>query len=210
MNTRHAYDSWAAQYDFDKNSTRDLEGVAFRTTLANLSCQNCLEIGCGTGKNTSWLAQKAEHVTAMDFSEEMLARAKGKIKSNRVNFIQAVITEDWPFGAANYDLVSFSLVLEHIANLDPIFKETARVLRPGGQVYIGELHPFKQYTGAKANFATETGRKEPDCFIHHVSDFTQAAKKQHLVLLDINEYFDQEDKSGVPRILTLLLGKPRL
>jgi ubiquinone/menaquinone biosynthesis C-methylase UbiE len=149
MNVEQAYNQWAAQYDTNENKTRDLEKKVLRDTLSNLSFQKVLEIGCGTGKNTEWLIQKAGSVTSVDFSAEMLAKAKEKINSNKVRFKQADITYPWDFADGSYDLVSFSLVLEHISNLDLIFQQTNSVLKPGGHVYIAELHPFKQYSGSK-------------------------------------------------------------
>jgi ubiquinone/menaquinone biosynthesis C-methylase UbiE len=208
MNTQQAYNTWASQYDTNLNKTRDLEATALRATLADIRFDNCLEIGCGTGKNTVWLMEKANQVTAIDLSEEMLARAKAKINSGRVQFQQADITQPWTFRSGLYGLVSFSLVLEHIAGLDHIFREAAAALHPGGYVYIGELHPFKQYTGSKARFDTEEGLQVVECFNHHVADFTQIAKKHGLVLIDINEYFDEQDRATIPRILTVLLQKP--
>lgn len=208
MNTRQAYNIWASQYDNNNNKTRDLEGLALRTSLADIFFDNCLEIGCGTGKNTTWLMEKAKQVTAIDLSEEMLAKAKEKITSSRVQFIQADITTDWTFRNGLYDLVTFSLVLEHIDNLDPIFSKVSRSLDSGGHVYIGELHPFKQYAGTKARFDTEDGRQVVECFNHNVSDFIQAAKKYGLVLVDINEYFDNNDRTTIPRILAIILKKP--
>jgi ubiquinone/menaquinone biosynthesis C-methylase UbiE len=50
MNIKEAYNHWAKQYDTNLNKTRDLEAVALRESLANISFQTCLEIGCGTGK----------------------------------------------------------------------------------------------------------------------------------------------------------------
>lgn len=208
MNTKSAYNAWASQYDTNINPTRDLEAKALQLTLQDVSFKNCLEIGCGTGKNTDWLINKANQITAVDFSEEMLAKARAKIVSDRVEFIQADVTKDWILREGFYDLVTFSLVLEHIEHLEPIFKQVASSLRPGGMVYIGELHPFKQYSGSKARFDTEEGQQVLECFTHHISEFTTAAKKQGLVLMELQEYFDHEDKSGVPRILALLLRKP--
>jgi ubiquinone/menaquinone biosynthesis C-methylase UbiE len=207
MNTQEAYNNWASQYDTNINKTRDLEGKALRSSLSTIPFESCLEIGCGTGKNTVWFIEKAKQVTAIDLSEEMLAKAKEKITDGSVEFLQANITSSWTFRKQLYDLVSFSLVLEHIHNLDHIFKETAQSLKPGGYVYIGELHPFKQYTGSKARFDTENGLQVVECFNHHVSDFIRAAKKYGLVLVDINEYFDDDNRNEIPRILTILLKK---
>ena len=92
MDTRQAYNIWALQYDTSENKTRDLEAKALRATLANISFNSCLEIGCGTGKNTEWLITKAKHITAVDLSEGMLVKAKEKIDSDNVNFLQADIT----------------------------------------------------------------------------------------------------------------------
>lgn len=207
INTKQAYSRWADQYDTNKNNTRDLEGQALRSVLAAISFDRCLEIGCGTGKNTTWLMQRAQQVTAVDLSEEMLAKAKEKITDKKVLFKQADIREKWEFGGNLYELVSFSLVLEHIENLDGIFSEVVTVLQPGGHVYIGELHPFKQYLGTKARFDTEEGQQIVECYNHHISDFIQTAKKHGLALVDVDEYFDNDDKNEVPRILTILFKK---
>ena len=207
METGQAYDLWASQYDSNDNKTRDLEARALRESLAPMPFDRCLEIGCGTGKNTAWLMEKVKEVTAVDLSEEMLARARQKINSEKVHFIQADISNDWVFAKGLYGLVGFSLVLEHIEDLGPVFKKTAAVLKPGGHVYIGELHPFKQYTGSKARFETEQGLEVVNCFNHHVSDFVREATRYGLVLAGIHEYFDNDDRQGIPRILVILLQK---
>lgn len=206
MQVQQAYDSWASQYDTNRNKTRDLEGLALRTTLYHIAFDTCLEIGCGTGKNTAWLAEKAGNITSVDLSAEMLAKAREKVQREQVEFIQADINNNWAFTATQYALVSFSLVLEHIENLDHIFHETAKALVSGGHAYIGELHPFKQYMGTKARFETENGLHVVECYNHHISDFIQAAKKHGLVLVDLNEYFDDNNKAE-PRILTIVFRK---
>jgi len=208
MDPKQAYNSWASQYDTNDNKTRDLEAKALRNILSSISFKSCLEIGCGTGKNTEWLLKKTVHITAVDLSKEMLFKAKEKIQSSHVEFKQADINSEWNFTENNFDLIVFSLVLEHIENLDHIFKEVYKKLNDGGYVYIGELHPFKQYTGSKARFETDKGLQVVQCYNHHVSAFIQSAKKYGLRLIDLDEYFDNEDKTSMPRILTLLFQKP--
>lgn len=207
MDVKRAYNIWAGQYDTNINKTRDLEAIALRVTLANISFDTCLEIGCGTGKNTEWFILRSKEITAIDLSEEMLSKAKEKIISETVLFQQADITQPWIFTTKKYELVSFSLVLEHIENLDHVFSEVANHIVSGGYIYIGELHPFKQYAGTKARFDTEEGQQVVTCFNHNISDFTNSAKKYGFVIADINEYFDNNDRSAVPRILTILLKK---
>jgi len=207
MDAKEAYSIWADQYDTNTNHTRDLEAISLRTTLSNIPFENCLEIGCGTGKNTEWLMAKAKQVTAVDLSKEMLAKAREKINSDKVQFLQADITGHWSFPNKPYDLVTLSLVLEHIENLDDIFQKISRSITSKGYVYVGELHPFKQYTGTKARFETAEGQQIVTCFNHNISDFTLSAKNNGFEIVDVSEYFDDNDRTKIPRILTLLFRK---
>ncbi len=206
MNIEQAYNIWAEQYDTNINKTRDLEAVACRETLANIAFDNCLEIGCGTGKNTFYLSENCKAVTAIDFSDEMLHLAKNKIKQNNVYFIKANILEDWTFTNTKYDLISFSLVLKHIKDIESIIKKAELLLNKNGFIYIGEFHPYKQYLGSKARFENENGMNVLECYTHHISDFTNAAIKNNLRIIKINEFFDS-DNNTIPRIFTLLIQK---
>lgn len=207
MNIQESYNNWSSQYDTNLNKTRDLEAVSLRETLLNVPFSSCLEIGCGTGKNTVWLLQKAGHLIAVDLSEGMLSLAKEKVKAPHVQFVQADITGDWNFAHQQFGLVSFSLVLEHIEDLGSILAKAAAVTQPGGYLYIGELHPFKQYSGSKARFETAEGTQVMDCFTHHLSDFTSAALQNGYQLILCKEYFDEGDRTTIPRLITLLFQK---
>ena len=46
-----------------------------------------------------------------------------------------------------------------------------------------------------------------ECFNHNISDFIESAKKYNLEMTDINEYFDDNDRTTIPRILTIFLKK---
>jgi ubiquinone/menaquinone biosynthesis C-methylase UbiE len=207
MNVREAYDQWAEQYDTNQNKTRDLEAVSLRQALSGGRFKRTLEIGCGTGKNTEWLLSISDQLLAVDLSNEMLSIAKSKVLSDRATFQQADICKSWDFTSDTFDLVTFSLILEHISDLLPIFEKVYSILNPAGKVYIGELHPFKQYSGTKARFDTEKGTVTVPCFKHHMSDFTGGAKHVGFRIERINEYFDENDRQTIPRILTLVLAK---
>ena len=207
MDISNAYNSWAAQYDTNDNKTRDLEALALKKILSGNAYKHCLEVGCGTGKNTEWLLTICDQITAIDLSQGMLEIATNKIKSTNVNFSEADITKDWSFANATYDLVTFSLMLEHIEDLHAIFEKLAKVTATGSHVYIGELHPFKQYAGSKARFETETGTEVLTCFNHHVTDFLQAANASGFQLIQLEEQFDEDDRNQIPRILNLVFEK---
>ncbi len=207
MSVKDIYNNWAEIYDTNNNRTRDLEGIALREQLSKISFTNCLEIGCGTGKNTEWLVTQTTEIIAIDISKEMLLKAKAKIRASNVKFIEADINQAWTFTNKTFDLIVFSLVLEHIEDLNVVFEKASQYIISGGYVYIGELHPFKQYTGSKARFDTEKGQQIATCFNHHISDFTHAAKNNGFVIVNIDEYFDEGDKQSIPRILTAIFRK---
>lgn len=208
MNIQEAYNTWSDNYDTVINKTRDLEAIALRSMLSDIAPVSILEFGCGTGKNTEWLLQKTTALTAVDFSSEMLAKAKQKITAPHVQFVQADIQQPWQFVNTPIALVTCSLVLEHIDALQSVFEKVAATLQPGGYFYMGELHPFKQYGGSKAKFDTTDGVFELTCFTHHFSDFITAAINSGLTVVAVKEWFDEDDRTTVPRILSILFQKP--
>lgn len=207
MNIQQAYNEWAEGYDQAENKTRDLEKKALQHHLHNLRFHHALEAGCGTGKNTPFLSSISTKLTAADFSEQMMAKAKAKNNQQKIEFVQTDFTNRWPFAGGSFNLVSFSLVLEHIENLSAVFAEASRVLKNDGLLYIGELHPFKQYSGTKARFDNGNGIFELECFVHHISDFLNAAEKNNFRLLQLKEWFDEENRDLPPRIISMLFKK---
>jgi ubiquinone/menaquinone biosynthesis C-methylase UbiE len=202
-----AYDRWAPQYDRDSNATRDLDGVALRQAALRLRRRDVLEIGCGTGKNTEWLAQEASSVTAMDFSEGMLARARARVRAPGLHFVVHDIRDAWPIAASSVDVVTCNLVLEHVRTLPPIFREAVRVLRAGGQLYISELHPFRQLLGGQARFTHESSGDVTlvPAFKHSVGEFVNAGLAAGLQLRALGEIAEGGASiDAPPRLLTLL------
>ena len=204
LTTGNSYNAWAASYDSMDIKTRDLEGEVLRNTFLNPHYGNILELGCGTGKNTAWLSEKADFVTAIDFSSNMMAIAREKVLAENVTFTEADITVDWPVKPGWANLITCSLVLEHVEDLEVIFAEAARALKRNGKFYICELHPGKQYGGSRARFETEAGEETPPAHVHHLSDYLDAAKANNFELLEINEHFDEDDRKKIPRLLSLV------
>jgi ubiquinone/menaquinone biosynthesis C-methylase UbiE len=207
MSTQELYDQWSSTYDLVDNKTRDLEKLAGQQVLSDISFDSVIELGCGTGKNTEWLSAKANHITAIDLSMEMMAVAKQKINSAQIVFQQADITQPWTFTDRKADLITCSLILEHIANLEAVFAEVSSHLKEGAHFYLCELHPFKQYSGSKARFETAEGTKVLQCYLHHVSDYTNAAANNNLSLVQLNEWFDDNNISSTPRLISFLFKK---
>lgn len=207
MNIQKAYNEWSESYDSDENLTRDLDQKVTRDVLANLHFNSILEIGCGTGKNTSFLSQIGDQVHAVDFSQGMIAKAKEKVQTENVKFSTMDITKKWISDDRSFDLVVCNLVLEHIEDISFIFSEAYRVLESKGRFFINELHPFRQYEGKKARYQIDGKEIEVDVFIHNISDFLNAATTNRFTLVKLNEYWHEEDQNKPPRIVSFLFEK---
>jgi ubiquinone/menaquinone biosynthesis C-methylase UbiE len=207
MGIQNAYNKWSGIYDSNENLTRDLDQKITRDILANQQFESVLEIGCGTGKNTTFLAQIGTSVHALDFSQGMIEIAKKKTPAGNVRFSMADLTKQWPCENEAYDVITCNLVLEHIQALNYIFSEAARTLRPKGKFLINELHPFKQYQGTNARFEQDGETIEVEAFTHHISDFINAAIANGLKLNTLNEYWHEVDKNKPPRLISFTFKK---
>jgi len=207
MSIEKAYNSWADQYDTNENKTRDLDKKSTIDTLNKYDFENVLELGCGTGKNTEWLLKKAKRIIGLDFSQEMLNLAKSKITDNRVDFEKADLTKDWEIEDNFADLITCSLTLEHIKDLNHIFRQADKKLKKNGLFFISELHPFKQYSGSKAKYETENGTKELEVYIHHISEYMDDAKNNGFDFVELKEWFDKNNENGLPRLISFVFKK---
>ena len=207
MNIEKAYNIWADQYDTNSNKTRDLDTKSTIKTLNKFDFSKVIELGCGTGKNTTFLLKKADEIIGLDFSQEMLNKAKAKIKDERVEFRKADLTKSWEIDNDFADLITCSLTLEHIKNLSHIFNQASLKLKKNGLFFISELHPFKQYSGSKAKYETENGTKELEVYIHHISEYIDDAKNNGLEFVEMKEWFDENTENGIPRLISFVFKK---
>ena len=196
------YDAWAASYDTVDNPTRDLAAADLRRQPFRLDSAAALELGCGTGLNTEWLVQGGAEVTGFEFCEGMLAKARARLPAARL--LRHDITRPFPLPDASFDLVVETLVLEHIGELTPVFRETARVLRPGGLFHLAEYHPYRQLAGKQARFSDGDGQEQlVEAYLHNVPEYLNAALAAGLRLVRAGEPGDETP----PRLLTLTFSR---
>ena len=76
-----------------------------------------------------------------------------------------------------------------------------------GYFYLGELHPAKKYLNKGYPRFTSKGKTiSIPTYTHHLSDFVRAGKANELVVVDINEWFYEENHS-LPQVLSLVFKK---
>ena len=95
-----------------------------------------LDACCGTGDLAIAAERAGGRVTGLDFSEQMLVRARGKSKS--VEWVLGDVTA-LPFDDSSFDAVTVGFGIRNVPDLEVGLAELARVLRPGGRVACLEI-----------------------------------------------------------------------
>ncbi len=214
-----AYDSWSERYDAQENATRDLDGVVLRRLLIDTSGLTVVECGCGTGKNSAWLAPRCARLIGIDFSMGMLRLAAGKANQPAALFLLADITHPWPLADASADVVLFNLVLEHVEDLSPVFAQAARVLRRGGQMLLSEYHPTRVSQGKGPVVLASDGtvsQRIPN-YLHTLDDYLAAARSANLGTVSVAEWGEdeiersnlrrQEDPDPRPQLISIVFER---
>jgi ubiquinone/menaquinone biosynthesis C-methylase UbiE len=105
-----------------------LEKQLLARLLANFSgAKTVLEVGCGTGHFTRWLADQGLRAVGLDISPAMLAEAT---KRNGVPYVVGDALA-LPFADGSFDIVAFITTLEFVANPQRALSEAVRVARLG-------------------------------------------------------------------------------
>jgi SAM-dependent methyltransferase len=125
----------------DGASNAYYERPATIALLGDVTGLRVLEVGCGPGGLTHWLAEHGAVVTAMDVSREMIRLASERL-GDRARLLTADLSDPLTFAAdASVDLVVASLVLHYLADWTAPLAEFHRVLAPGGTVVFSTHHP---------------------------------------------------------------------
>lgn len=112
--------------------------------LLDLAGARALDIGCGAGSFTQFLARHAEEVFGADPNEVRIAEARVAAAKAELSIDYEVgAAEDMPFVDASFDIVAFSNSLHHVPaeSFAEAMRETARVLVPGGVLWVAEPLP---------------------------------------------------------------------
>ena len=209
--TREGYDRWADTYDTMGNWLLALEEPEVDRALGDVADLDVLDAGCGTGRHALRLAEARARVTAIDFSEAMLAKARAKPGADRVRFLVHDVTTALPFADRSFDRVLSALVLEHITGVRAFFAELGRVARHDGRIVVTAMHPAMFDKGLSASFRDDAGAEvRPRSYPMTLADYLGGAVEAGLAVTGLSEHaVDEPLVARYPRAQRLL-GWPAL
>ncbi len=220
-----AYDLWSNSYDDQPgNLVWDMDEELFERFLAlvDLRGKTVVDIGCGTGRH--WpvlLASGPVSLTGYDVSRGMLDKLLSKFPQARVG----LIGEDGiaPLFTGSVDIIVSTLALAHMPNPEPVLRNWARALKPGGCLLLTDFHPAALSHGAKRTFVHENRSFVARSFVHPLPEVSRLLISLGLEVLDSGErvvdesvrhYYEQkgalrayEQSKGVPMVYGLLCIK---
>jgi ubiquinone/menaquinone biosynthesis C-methylase UbiE len=96
-----------------------------------------LDAACGTGRFAEFLANRGHQVVGVDSSPDMLAHARRRVPAGEFHLAQL---DRLPLPDDSVDVIVCALALVHVQSLHPVLAEFTRVLRPGGDLVISDVH----------------------------------------------------------------------
>jgi len=132
-----SYRRWAPIYDMTFGRITNT-GRRHATRVVNQTGGRVLEVGVGTGLALPFYAPEVE-VTGIDFSEEMLARARAKVDEEKLTHVRDLRQMDarhLDFPDASFDIVVAMHLISVVPDPEQVMAEMARVCKPGGQILL--------------------------------------------------------------------------
>ncbi|HOR01401.1 MAG TPA: methyltransferase domain-containing protein [Anaerolineae bacterium] len=132
---------------------RLLEWPATERLLQLQPGERVLDVACGNGLTSRLMAAAGAQVLAIDLAEEMIARARARTLEHgeRIEYRVLDATDEAALlglGEGRFDAALCNMALFDMAEIDPLMRALARLLRPGGRFVFSVLHPCFNHTRA--------------------------------------------------------------
>jgi len=130
------YKIWSPFYDKIFNSGVFLKArkEIFKELTFNED-QHILFVGVGTGADLELIDCSSVHITAIDFSPDMLEKSKEKFKGTTIQFFE-MDAQNMSFNDNSFDYVIGSLVLSVVPNPNICLHEMGRVVKNDGKIIV--------------------------------------------------------------------------
>ena len=135
------------------------EWPSFRALLPAIAGKRVIELGCGFGHLSRWLAGEGAHsVLGLDLSEKMLDGARAATHDPAVDYRRADL-DTLVLEAETADLVVSSMTLHYVADFDRIASAIHAALVPGGDLVFSVEHPLYSARAVPEWVRADNGRQ---------------------------------------------------
>lgn len=147
MQDTKQYNQFAQKYS-DLNKAQNEESISsyFHFLESMKPGQKILDMGCGAGFDLNYFGTKGLSLYGFDASEEMVSLAQSR---NKNADIKVGKFDNIPFESNFFDFVVSKWAIQTAADIEPIYKEVLRVLKPGGEFVFLTGHPIRQFLEKK-------------------------------------------------------------
>ena len=184
---REGYALWSSSYEKTIKPDMDLWLLERIDSVDWKRVARAVDLGCGTGRTGEWLKRRGvQAVDGVDLTAEMIEGARRRGVYDALHVADACKTG---LPAGSYDLVTSCLIDEHLRDLAPLYRESARLARPGGTLVLVGFHPFFiMKSGMPTHFEGPAG--EPiaiETHVHLLSEHVEAALSAGWSLAQMHE-----------------------
>jgi ubiquinone biosynthesis O-methyltransferase len=135
--------SSTSDYDLESESFFRRANLKFKEKIGVVKNKKVLDVGCGIGLISFYLAKKGANVIGIDLSKKIIEFCKQEAKEKGLNVDFREMNAQVPdFEDASFDIIVGSRVVHHIPNIELFFKECKRLLKKKG--YMVFIEPFKK------------------------------------------------------------------
>jgi SAM-dependent methyltransferase len=181
------YEAWAPTYEATVDDAMDVALLERIDTIEWSRLTRAADLGCGSGRTAAFLRTRGDYpIDGVDVTPAMLELARRRGLHDRLARADVRATGLDP---ASYDLVVCVLVDEHLPELEPLYAEARRLLRPAGRFVIVGVHPyFLMAVGMPTHFDGPGG--EPvaiETHLHLPSEHMAAARATGFAAAEMHE-----------------------
>src|SRR3989338_4381007 len=129
-------------HDVGENSNRDNRKVFYELLDFVKPGLKLLDLACGDGLDLVYYKKSGAEIHGIDASEELIKIAKEKLPEED---LRVSLFEKTPFEDNTFDVVLSKYAIQTSVDMNSVFKEIYRILKPGGILMYLVTHPFRQY-----------------------------------------------------------------
>ena len=121
---------WASTYDEEPNPLLALEFRMLSEHFGNLAGRRFIDVACGTGRWANYALQQGARVVGIDLCREMLLHCRA------ATVLADAARLPLPDEASDITVCAFA-----IGYMESPMAELARITKPGGSIFVSDVHP---------------------------------------------------------------------